>query len=294
MNIGTQIRRIRTGREVRLSRSKAGTFFIFLFLALLCAFMFLPVLYAILQSVKPIEEYYIFPPRFFVQNPTFQNYSNIMLLADNLWVPFSRYVLNTLIVTVCGTVIYVLLSIMAGYSLAKSGMRWMSAIVFLMVVGMLFNSNAVYLVQYLVVLKLGLIDTYPAMILPMIATTMGVFLMRQFISSNISDEMLEAARIDGAGEFTILFKIVTPGVKAGWLTITIFQFLAFWNNANSAFTFSENLKQVPAVIGSIATGSLARAGSGSAVVVISMIPPLIVFIWSQRSIMDTMAHSGLK
>ena len=287
-------RRSRINREVRLSRSRAGTVAIFVFLALLCAFMVLPVIYAVVQSIKPIEEYYIFPPRFFVQNPTLQNYRDILLLADNLWVPFSRYVFNTIFVSVVGTALYVFMSSMAAYALAKSGIRFFAVISNLIVWGMLFSENAVAVVKYLVVVKLGIIDTYAALILPALASTMGVFLMQQFIGANIPDSTLEAARIDGAGEFTVLFRIVMPNTKAGWLTVIIFTFYSFWNNNLSNYVYSEELKQLSGVLNSISTGGLARAGSGSAVVVLMMIPMLIIFIWSQRSIMNTMAHSGLK
>lgn len=287
-------RRSRINREVRLSRSRAGTVAIFVFLALLCAFMVLPVIYAVVQSIKPIEEYYIFPPRFFVQNPTLQNYRDILLLADNLWVPFSRYVFNTIFVSVVGTALYVFMSSMAAYALAKSGIRFFAVISNLIVWGMLFSENAVAVVKYLVVVKLGIIDTYAALILPALASTMGVFLMQQFIGANIPDSTLEAARIDGAGEFTVLFRIVMPNTKAGWLTVIIFTYYSFWNNNLSNYVYSEELKQLSGVLNSISTGGLARAGSGSAVVVLMMIPMLIIFIWSQRSIMNTMAHSGLK
>lgn len=288
-------RRLRAkGHEVRLSRSRGGTIAIFLFLVLICCFMALPVIYAILQSIKPIEEYYIFPPRFFVQNPTLQNYRDILTLADNLWVPFSRYVFNTLFVSVAGTAVYVVISLMAGYALAKSKIRAMGVISNIIVWGLLFTDAAVVAVQYLIVVKLGIYNTYLALILPALSNTMGVFLMQQFIQTNISDSILEAARIDGAGEFTILFRVVAPSVKAGWITVLIFQFQSFWNNNLQNMSYSEELKQLSAVLQNISVGNIARAGSGSAVVVLMMIPMLVIFIWSQRSIMDTMAHSGLK
>lgn len=288
-------RRLRAkSHEVRLSRSRGGTIAIFLFLVLICCFMALPVIYAILQSIKPIEEYYIFPPRFFVQNPTLQNYRDILTLADNLWVPFSRYVFNTLFVSVAGTAVYVVISLMAGYALAKSKIRAMGVISNVIVWGLLFTDAAVVAVQYLIVVKLGIYNTYLALILPALSNTMGVFLMQQFIQANISDSVLEAARIDGAGEFTVLFRVVAPSVKAGWITVLIFQFQSFWNNNLQNMSYSEELKQLSAVLQNISVGNIARAGSGAAVVVLMMIPMLLIFIWSQRSIMNTMAHSGLK
>jgi putative chitobiose transport system permease protein len=281
-------------KKIQLSRSRAGSFGIFIFLLLICGFMVLPVVYAVVQSIKPIEEYYIFPPRFFVQNPTFQNYRDIFALSDNLWVPFSRYLFNTVFISVVGTVVYVIIASMAAYPLAKSKIPGVFIISQLIVWTLLFNSQSTAVVQYMVVSIFGMVDTYWAILLPMLAGTMGVFLMQQFIHATIHDSILEAARIDGANEFTILFRIVMPTVKTGWLTVIVFTFQSFWNNNSSNYIYSENLKQLSAVLGSISSGGIARAGAGAAVVILMMIPTVIVFLYTQRSIMETMAYSGLK
>lgn len=288
---------IRSNKTVSLSRTRLGSLGIFLFLMLLCAFMILPVFLAVIQSIKPIEEYFIFPPKFFVQNPTLQNYRDLLLLSDNLWVPFSRYVFNTVFISVLGTAVYVLLSSMAAYALSKSKIPGRFLISQIIIWTLLFQADTTAVIRYIVISGLGMIDTYWAALLPLLAQTLGVFLMQQFIIATMPDCTLEAARIDGAGEFTILFKIVFPAVKPGWLTVMIFTFQGFWLNGgatSSMYIYSENLKQISSVLSSIASGGIARAGAGAAVVIIMMIPTILVFLYTQRSIMETMAYSGLK
>lgn len=126
------------------------------------------------------------------------------------------------------------------------------------------------------------------------ATTMGVFLMKQFIIASIPDATLEAARIDGAGEFRIFWKIVMPSIKPAWMTLIIFTFQSMWNATGVQYVYSEQLKMLPSVLQTISAGGIARAGAGSAVAVVLMIPPILIFILSQSSVMETMSHSGLK
>ncbi len=280
--------------RVILSRSKAGTFFIGFFVALMSSFMILPVFYAIIQAFKPIEEVFAYPPKFFVQNPTLDNFKLVLQLAGNLWVPFSRYLFNSLLVSICGTTITVFVSSLAAYPLAKGRFPGKTLISSAIVLAMLFNGNVTTMPRYLIIAGLGLIDTYWAIFLPALANTMGVFLMRQFVISTVQDSTLEAARIDGAGEFKIFFRIVMPSIRSAWLTLIIFSFQNFWNNSYGNYIYSEELKELPAVLSSIAAGGIARAGAASAVTVIMMILPIIVFLISQSSITETMSHSGVK
>ena len=281
-------------RTVTLSRSKAGTIAIFLFLLCIAAIMSVPLVYTILQSIKPLEEYYIYPPRFFVMNPTLENYTQILSLVDTLGIPFTRYLFNSVLTTVVGTGLSLFLALLTAYPLAKSNIKGVKLLNSLIVVAMLFHNDTMSMLRYVVISYLGIVDTYWAIILPNLAGTMGIFLLVQFIRGNVPDSVLEAARIDGAGEFRILFKIVAPSVKAGWLTVFIFVFQSYWNTGNSTYIYSEKLKHISAAMSSIASSGLTRAGSGMATTLILMIPTVLIFLWNQRSIMNTMAHSGLK
>ena len=285
--------RVKNSRVI-LSRSATGTFFIGFFVALMSAFMILPVFYAVVQAFKPIEEVFAYPPKFFVENPTLDNFKMVFYLAGNLWVPFSRYLFNSLLISVVGTMITVFVSSLAAYPLAKGRFPGRAMIYTAIVWAMLFNGIVTTMPRYLIIAGLGMVDTYWAILLPALASTMGVFLMRQFVISTIQDSTLEAARIDGASEFKIFFSIVMPSIKSAWLTLVIFSFQGFWNSAYGNYIYSEELKQLPAVLSSIAAGGIARTGAASAVTVIMMILPMIVFLISQSSITETMSHSGLK
>lgn len=284
----------KTNKTVTLSRSKAGTFAIFLFLLLIAVFMSIPLIYTILQSIKPIEEYYIYPPKFFVMNPTADNYRAILDSVDTLGVPFTRYLFNAVFTTVTGTGVYLILALITAYPIAKTNIKIVKILNAFLVYAMLFHNDTMSMLRFVVMSYLGIIDTYWAIILPNLAGTMGIFLLVQFIKSNIPDSGLEAARIDGAGEFKILFKIVAPSVKAGWLTVFIFVFQSYWNAGNSPYIYSEELKHISAAMSSISASGITRAGTGMAVTLILMIPTVVIFLWNQRAIMNTMAHSGLK
>lgn len=280
--------------SVRLSRSRAGTFGIFIFMAIVSVFMALPILYSVIQAFKPLDEIFAYPPRFFVRNPTLDNFRQVMLLADNLWVPFTRYLFNSLAIAIGGTIVYVIISSLAAYPLAKTKLPGMSIISTLIVWTLLFNGDVTAMPRYMIISALGMVNTYWAVVLPALSGTMGVFLMRQFIVSAIPDSTLEAARIDGAGEFHIFSRVVMPSIKPAWMTVVIFGFQAFWNANVQNYIYSENLKPLQAVLTSITAGGIARAGASAAVTIIMMIPPIVIFLISQSSVVETMAHSGLK
>lgn len=282
------------GKKMKLYRSTGGNVVIFIFLVLLSAFMILPMFYAILQSFKPIDELFAYPPRFFVKNPTFNNYLQAVKLADNLYIPFSRYLINSVLVSAIGTSVYVFIAAAAGYALAKGKFPGNKLVSSLVVWTMLFSGGVTAIPQYIVISTLGMVDTHMAVILPAFAETMGIFLMKQFVISNIPDPLLEAARIDGAGEMNILAHIVFPNIKPACATLVIFTFQGLWNNAGSTYIYTESKKLLPTVLSSISAGGLARAGATAAVAVILMIPPIAMFLYSQRSVTETMSHSGIK
>lgn len=281
--------------KVTLSRSKGGTAAIAIFMLLVCVFMALPLYYAIIQSLKPIDEIFIYPPRFYVRRPTLENFSSIYTLTGSLDVPFTRYLFNSIFITIVGTLLVLTVDALAGYSLAKGKYKGSGLLYTLVVLALLFRPEVLGIQTYFIVSKLGIIDTYLALLLPPLAGTTGVFLIRQFVISAIPDATLEAARIDGASEARTFVEIVLPGIKPAIMTVMIFTFQAIWNaSSTSQYIFSEELKELPTVLSTIVTGGIARAGSGAAVSVITMLPPIVVFLWSQRSVMETMTHSGLK
>lgn len=281
-------------KKVRLSRSFGGTFAIFMFLVIIGVFMALPIVYSIVQSIKPLEEIFAYPPKFFVKNPTFDNYVQVYQLCQNLWVPLSRYVFNSLFISVLGTVVYVFIASMAAFPLSKHNFPGKVIISLVIVWALLFRPEVTGVAQYIIISKLNMINTYWSMLLPPLAGTFGVFLMMQFMETAIPDSLLEAARIDGAKEYRIFFSIAMPAVKPAWLTLVIFTFQSFWNATGVSYIYDESLKTLPSVLTNISSGGLARSGASSAVAVILLVPPIIIFIISQSSMTETMAHTGLK
>ncbi len=277
-----------------LSRSHFGNFVLFLFLLFIAFFMFIPLFYAIVQAFKPMEEVFAFPPKFFVRNPTLNNFISVFQLAQNLWVPFTRYAFNSIFVSVLGTGLYIIIASLAAYPLSKHRFPGKQALVLLVVWALLFRPEVMSVSQYIVISKLGLINSNGSIILPALASTFGVFLMNQFMGFSIPDSTLEAARIDGASEYKIFYRIVMPSVKPAWMTLIIFTFQTLWNATGVNYIYDESLKMLPSVLSTIAAGGIARVGAGSAVAVILMIPPILIFVFSQNSIMETMSHSGLK
>lgn len=288
------LKRKRRERETKkVNRSLWGNILVFLLLAILGAFMALPVVYTVVQAFKPMDELFIFPPRFGVENPTLQNFRLIGQLSDNLWVPFSRYVFNSVFVSVVGTAGNVLIASMAAYPLAKIDFPGRKILFKLVTVALLFSGGVLGLAQYIIMAKLHMINTYWALILPSVASTMGLFLMKQFMEG-ISDSMLEAARIDGMNEFQIFWKIVMPNVKPAWLTMIIFAFQGMWGMTGGNFIYKESLKMFPTALAQIQAGGIARAGVAAAASLIMFIPVVIMFLITQSSIMETMAHAGIK
>lgn len=280
-------------RRNGVTRSLGGDIFITIVLVLMSAFMMLPFVYAIMQSLKPMEEIFIFPPRFFVENPTLSNYQTLSKLTDSLWVPFSRYLINSVVVTVAGTGFGLIVASMAAFPLAKypfPGAKWLFNLV---TTALLFAGPVTALPQYIIVAEMGLINTLWSVILPAVGMPLGLFLMRNFMTQ-IPDEMLEAARIDGAGIWRSFISVALPMVKPAALTLIIFTFQSLWNSTGGTFIYDEKIKLLPTILNQVVTAGIARAGSGAAASVIMMIPPFITFIILQSRIIETMAYSGIK
>ena len=286
-------KRIHVGKKVRLSRSLGGNIFLFVILGIFGIFMALPLVYTVITAFKPIQELFIFPPRFFVKEPTIDNFVQMVQLTQEMWVPFSRYFFNSIFVAFGGTLAYVVIASMAAFPLAKYKSKVLAAFYGILVWAILFRTEVTSIPLYVVISGLGMIDTYFAIILPVMAGSFGVFLMCQFMSS-FPDSTLEAARIDGATEYRLLFSIVLPGVKPAWLTLIIFTFQNFWNTTGIQYIYNESLKTLPVVLRQITSAGMARAGAASAVALVLMLPPIIIFAATQSSVVETMAHSGIK
>lgn len=280
-------------KEKAINRSRSGNFFAFLLLAIFGVFIALPMYYSVINAFKPISELFLFPPRFVVYHPTLDNFAEILRVQSQSLIPVERYVFNSVFVTVVSTLGYILLASMAGYAMAKLKFPGKTVINRIIVFAILFRPEVTALPQYMLMAKTGMLDTFWALILPTMSTSFGVFLMTQFISA-IPDDVLEAARIDGAGEKYAFFKIVLPMMRPAWLTLMILTFISSWNVTGAQFTYSESMKMLPTMMQQINTGGIIRTGVTAAVSVLLMLPPIVIFLFCENSVVETMAYSGIK
>ncbi|TLS50870.1 carbohydrate ABC transporter permease [Paenibacillus antri] len=282
---------VRPGK--RLNRSPLGDLFLFLFLGAFGAFMVIPLVYTINNAFKPLDELFLFPPKFFVRNPTMDNFFDLFHLMAESWVPFSRYVFNTVFITAVGTVGHVVLASAAAYPLAKHKFPGSRLLFTVVVLSLMFSPHVTSVPNYVIMSWLGWIDSYAAIIVPAFAASLGLYLMKQFMEQ-IPDALLEAAKIDGASEYRIFWQIVMPLVKPAWLTLVILLFQMLWGTNGGNFIYSEELKTMNYALGQILAGGIVRAGPGAFVALLMMSVPITIFVVSQSNIIETMASSGMK
>lgn len=280
-------------RKVRLSRSWYGDLSLAIFLSLFALFSAYPLVFTIFNALKPLDEIFIFPPKLFPNRITFENFFDLFNLIGNSAIPISRYLFNTVFITLIGTIGHVLIAALAAYPLAKQRFPGRTVINQLIVYSLMFTPAVTSIPNYMIINSLGLIDSPWAIIIPSWGFTLGLFLMRQFMV-RVPTELLEAAKMDGAGEFKIFWRVVMPNVKPAWLTVVILLFQSLWSNDGGAYIFTEELKPISFALQQIVNGGIARTGTAAAVSVIMLIVPISVFVINQSQIIDTMASSGIK
>ena len=267
----------------------------------LAAVMLLPIIFIFSNALKPPDELFAFPPRFFVINPTFKNFTDLFSTMSNSGVPVSRYLFNSIVITAVTIFASIIVSSTAGYALSKLQFKLKQTIFSVNTIALMFVPIAVTIPRFLIINGLGLMDTFWVHILPGLAMPVGLFLLKQFIDV-IPNEVIEAARIDGASEFDIYRKIILPLIRPAIATIAILTFQATWNDAgiSSLYINKESLKTFAFYLSTLtattSTGANTVAGQGiaAAAALILFVPNLIMFILLQSQVMSTMSHSGLK
>lgn len=280
-------------REKQLNRSLAGNTLLFGIMIICGVFMVLPLVMIVNNALKPLDELYQFPPKIFVRNPTLENFSDLFVLMNDSWVPFSRYILNTLIITGGGMIGHVVIASMAAYPLAKNEFPFKKQLFSMVVLSMMFSWTVTQIPQYLIISWLHINNTYLSLILPAWSFGMGLYLMKQFMEQ-LPDSLMESARLDGASEWKIFWTIVMPNVKPAWLTLAIFQFQQMWGNTGSLFLRDEQLKPLQYALQQITAGGVARAGAAAAVTFIIAAVPITFFLICQSNVLETMTTSGMK
>lgn len=273
-------------------------YFLLFFLTLLSVFMLLPIVYIFNHAFKPLHELFLFPPTFIVRSPTWQNFIELLSLTQSEFVPVSRYIFNSVVVTIITTFSMVVTSAFCAYALSKHKFPGSNAVFSLIMLSLLFVPTVIQIPRFVVVQSIGIMNTYWGHVLPLIAMPVGVFLMKQFIDQ-VPDELMEAAKIDGASELRIFFQIVIPIVTPAVATIAIISFQTVWGDIETSQLFmqDESMKTLPYYMMSLTANlanTVARQGAAAAGALIMFLPQLIIFLFFQRKVIATMAHSGIK
>ena len=252
------------------------------------------MVYAISQAFKPLDELWMYPPRFFVRQPTLKNFSDLFTLMNDSWVPFSRYIFNTVFTTVMGTFGHLFIASMCAYALAKIKFPGGKFVFKTIRSSLMFSSTVGGITSFMIMTALHLVDSYLAIIIPAWGATLGLYLMKQHMDSTVPDTVLESARLDGASEIRTYWTIAMPMVKPAWLTLIIYSFQSLWNAGSSIYIYSEQLKSFNYAIGQITAGGIKRQGASAAATVLMMAVPILVFVITQSNIIETMGSSGMK
>ena len=265
----------------------------------LVAFTALPLVYLVSTAFKPLDELFVYPPRFFVRHPTTKNFTDLVVSLGSSTVPFTRYFFNSVVVTVIIVLGTVVVSSMGAYSLVKFKPPGGQALFNMILIALMFSAHVTKIPSYMVVNKLHLINTYGALILPNLAVAYNCFLLKQFMEQ-YPDELIEAARIDGAGEFRIFIDMVMPALKPATATLVVFSFTNNWNDYFSPLIYvtSQAMKTLPLALQTISGGAagmtVGRAGAVAAATFLMTLPTVIIFTVMQGKVMETMVYSGIK
>lgn len=273
---------------------KVSRLFLYLVIILLVCFTALPIIYVVVTAFKPLEELLRWPPRFFVRNPTLENFSGLLSAFDSQSVPFTRVIFNSVFVTIVVVIGTVIVSSLGAYSVAKLRPRGSKLISNIVIAALMFSVHVTLIPNYILVNDMHMMNSYWALIIPKIAVAYNFFLMQQFMVQ-IPQEVLEAARIDGSNELGVFVKIVMPNLKPAWATLVVFSFISNWNDYLTPLIFiqSDELKTIPLALQTIGN-QLATMGKMAAATFILIIPTIVLFTVMQKKVMETMMYSGIK
>jgi len=282
--------------RLRWSTVKLSSAMLFVLLTALALFMAIPLIFIFNHAFKPLHELFLFPPRFLVRQPTLHNFIELFqsTRSESL-VPFTRYLFNSVLITVVTIFSVIVVSSLAAYALAKHHFPFKALITSLIMVSLMFAPETVGIPRYLVISGLGIVDTYFAYFLPMLASPVAVFLLIQFMGQ-IPNELIDASKMDGATEFVIYRTVVLPLAMPAIATIAIVTFQTVWNDteATTLFVHDETMKTLAFYVSTLSTNIVNGASIGAAASLLTFLPTFIVFLFFQKRVNETMVHSGLK
>ena len=286
------------GSKINPSRFSFSQLKFYAYLLPLAAVMLLPIIYIFSTAFKPMNELFAYPPKFFVQRPTLDNFKEVSSSIASSGIPMARYIFNSIASSIAAVFFTVIISLNAGYTLSKKKFRGKNLLFTINTLALMFVPQAVQIPRYLIIEKAHLIDNFTILVLPLLAMPVGLFLVKQFIDQ-VPDALIEAARIDGAGDFKIVTGIVAPIVKPALATVAILAFQSSWNNAeiSTYYINSDIMRTFAFYVNSLIVGvgnTVAGRGVLAAATLILFVPNLIIFIIMQNQVLNTMAHSGIK
>lgn len=286
------------GSRINPDRFHRSQIKFYLVLGALSFILVLPIIFMFSQALKPLNELFLYPPEFLVHHPTWKNFKDLFRQTSVTAIPMARYLFNSIVVSVSVVVLTSMLSAMAGYALSKMTFKLKKVIFEINILALMFVPAAVGIPRYFIIVRLGLTNNMLGHILPLLAVPVYVFLMKQFIDQ-VPDALIEAAHIDGASQFQVFTKIVLPMIRPAVATVAILAFQTAWNNTESSTLYvnMEGLKTFAFYMSTLASNvgnQVAGQGVAAAAALLMFLPNLIIFIFMQRRVMDTMAHSGLK
>lgn len=281
-------------KRLRLKRSQWP---VYIFLTPMVLLSILPIMYIVFTAFKPIGELFAYPPKFITLRPTFDNFRKLFEASENTVFPLSMYLFNSIVTTILVVVLGMVIALCAAYVLSKKRFRGRNLIFKMNTLSMMFVATAVSIPRYLVVKEVGLLDSFWANIIPMLAMPVGVFLLKQFVDQ-LPDALIESAKIDGANDYQIILKIILPLVKPAMATVAILLFQNSWNSmeASNLFINTESLKTFAFYMNTLSNSGNGVAGVGmsAAAALLMFLPNVVLFTLMQSRVMSTMAHSGLK
>jgi len=286
-------KKLRLFKSKRVNRSFSGDLLLFSVLLIGGVFMGFPLLYAVSNSLKPLNEIWLFPPNLIVKHPTMKNYLDLFNIMSNSLVPMSKYLFNTVFITFVGTAFNVISASMCAYPLSKRQFKGKRVLFEVITLSLMFTPVAAGIANYIIMANLGWIDTFWSILVPALGSSFALYLIKQFIDQ-FPDVIIEAARIDGAGEFKIFWSILMPSIKPAWMTLIVFAVQGFWNQGASIYIYREELKTLAYALSQIAAAGIARAGVAMAISIVMMIVPVVTFLITQSNIIETMTTSGMK
>ncbi len=285
------------GKRINPVKFERGQIKIIILLLPMVIFMGLPLLYIFMHAFKPMEELFAFPPKFFVRNPTLENFTKLFKFSRTSGIPMSRYIFNSVIVTVVTVLLSLLLTTMSAFALSKIKFKGRELMIEINQVAIMFVGTAVLIPRFMVISNIGLIDSIWAHILPLVAVPVALFLVKQFVDQ-VPDSLLEAAYMDGATDFQVYRKVIIPMIRPAISTATILVFQQVWTNTETSNYYfnDDSMKTLSFYMNSLvnANNTVAGQGMSAAATLIMFVPNLILFIILQNGVMNTMASSGIK